>query len=166
MGISLSSPRQTRQHHRVLALADAQHGGGEASPRQGAARSERLGKPSVINTDKAPTYAAALAKLKKEGRYPADTLHRQVKYLNNVIEAEHGKLKQLIRPVRGFKTLKTAYARIKYFEVCQIASKSDPHFASNCDPLWRARSCVRSRGFGENGAVGKWPAGATVESLA
>ena len=48
----------------------------------------------------------------------------------------------------------------------QIASKSDPHFASNCDPLWRARSCVRSRGFGENGAVGKWPAGATVESLA
>jgi transposase-like protein len=26
--------------------------------------------------------------------------------LNNVIEADHGKLKQLIRPVRGFKTLK------------------------------------------------------------
>ena len=40
-----------------------------------------------------------------------------MKYLNNVIEADHGKLKLLIRPVRGFKTLKTAYATIKGFEV-------------------------------------------------
>ncbi len=44
-------------------------------------------------------------------------MHRRVKYLNNVIEADHGKLKQLIRPVRGFKTLKTAYATIMGFEV-------------------------------------------------
>ena len=57
--------------------------------------------------------AVALAELKKEGKCPEETLHRQVKYLNNVIEADHGKLKQLIRPVRGFKTLKTAYATIK-----------------------------------------------------
>ena len=61
-------------------------------------------KPRVINTDKAPTYAAALAELKKEGKCPKDTQHRQVKYLNNVVEADHGKLKQLIRPVRGFKS--------------------------------------------------------------
>ena len=40
-----------------------------------------------------------------------------MKYLNNVIEADRGKLKMLIRPVRGFKTLKTAYATIKGFEV-------------------------------------------------
>ena len=36
-----------------------------------------------------------------------------MKYLNNVIEADHGTLKQLIGPVRGFKTLKTAYATSK-----------------------------------------------------
>ena len=65
-------------------------------------------KPVVINTDKAQTYAAAIAELKKEGKCPKETEHRQVKYLNNVVEADHGKLKQLIRPVRGFKTLKTA----------------------------------------------------------
>jgi len=58
-------------------------------------------QPEVINTDKAPTYAAALAELKAEGKCPKDTQHRQVKYLNNIIEADHGKLKQLIRPVRG-----------------------------------------------------------------
>lgn len=40
-------------------------------------------------------------------------MHRQVEYLNNVVEADHGKLKQLIKPVRGFKTLKAAYTRSK-----------------------------------------------------
>lgn len=77
----------------------------------------------VINTDKAPTYAAAIEELKKEGQCPADTLHRQVKYLNNIIEADHGKLKRLINPVRGFKSLKTAYATIKGFEVMQAFKK-------------------------------------------
>ena len=67
-------------------------------------------QPEVLNTDKAPAYAAAIAELKAEGKCPKDTRHRQVKYLNNVGEADHGKLKLLIRPVRGFKTLKTAYA--------------------------------------------------------
>ena len=58
----------------------------------------------VINTDKAPTYAAALADLKAEGKCPTDTQHRQVKYLNNIVASDHGKLKQVTRPVRGFKT--------------------------------------------------------------
>ena len=34
-------------------------------------------QPEVINTDKAPTYAAALAELKKEGKCPKHTIHRQ-----------------------------------------------------------------------------------------
>ena len=55
-------------------------------------------QPEIINTDKAPTYAAALAELKAQGKCPQDTQHRQVKYLNNIVEADHGKLKQLIRP--------------------------------------------------------------------
>ncbi len=58
-------------------------------------------KPAIINTDKAPTYGIAISALKAEGKCPDDTVHRQVKYLNNIGEADHGKLKQLIRPVRG-----------------------------------------------------------------
>ena len=80
-------------------------------------------QPKVLNTDRAPTYAAAIAKLKAEGKCPTEARHRQVKYLNNVIEADHGKLKLLIRPVRGFKTLKTAYATIKGFEVMRALRK-------------------------------------------
>ena len=80
-------------------------------------------KPTTINTDKAPTYGIAIAALKAEGRCPEGLMHRQVKYLNNVVEADHGKLKQLIRSVRGFKTLKTAYATIKGFEVMRALRK-------------------------------------------
>jgi IS6 family transposase len=47
-------------------------------------------KPKVINTDKASTYRIAVSELKAEGKCPVSTEHRQVKYLNNVIEADHG----------------------------------------------------------------------------
>jgi transposase-like protein len=80
-------------------------------------------KPGSINTDRAPAYGIAIAALKAQGKLPQETIHRQVKYLNNVIEADHGKLKQLIRPVRGFKSLKTAYATIKGFEVMRALKK-------------------------------------------
>jgi transposase-like protein len=43
----------------------------------------------VINTDKAPTYRAAMAALKEEGPCPPTTGQRQVKYWNNIVEADH-----------------------------------------------------------------------------
>jgi len=80
-------------------------------------------QPEVINTGRAPTYAVAIAELKAEGKCPQDTQHRPVKYPNNIIESDHGKLKQLIRPVRGFKSIPTAYATIKGFEVMRALRK-------------------------------------------
>ncbi len=114
-------------------------------------------KPHIINTDKAPTYAAALAALKKDGRCPEDLQHRQVQCLNIVVEADHGKLKQLIRPVRGFKTLRSAYATLKGFEVMHALRKGQAAMfnitrdvrgearlverASGSAPAHRARPC-------------------------
>src|SRR6202012_1626023 len=104
-----------------------------------------------INTDKAPNYATALAELKKDGRCPEDTLHRQVKYLNNVVEADHGKLKQLIRPVRGFKTLKTANATIKGFEVMRALRKGQAAiFNLTQDIRGEARIVERAFGLGSS----------------
>lgn len=80
-------------------------------------------KPLKINTDEAPTYGPAIAEFKKDGKLPKETVHRQVKYLNNVIESDHGRLKQLIKSVRGFKSLKTAYATLKGFEVMHALRK-------------------------------------------
>ena len=106
-------------------------------------------QPEVLNTDKAPTYAAAIAEFKAEGKCPDETRHRQVKYLNNVVEADHGKLKLLLRPVRGFKTLKTAYATIKGFEVMRALRKGQARaFALQGGIIGEARIVERAFGVG------------------
>jgi transposase-like protein len=106
-------------------------------------------KPTVINTDKAPTYGIAISERKAEGKCPEETVHRQVKYLNNVVEADHGKLKQLIRPVRGFKTLKTAYATIAGFEVMRALRKGQAAiFNITQDIRGEARIVERAFGIG------------------
>ena len=46
-----------------------------------------------------------------------------IKYLNNRIEADHGKLKRLIKPTLGFKSMKTAYATIQGFELMHMFKK-------------------------------------------
>ncbi|WP_329518347.1 IS6 family transposase [Klebsiella pneumoniae] len=93
------------RHDRFLPVADPQRQGSEAVPGQGPARPEALEKPATLNTDKAPSYGAAITELKREGKLDRETAHRQVKYVDNVIEADHGKLKILIKPVRGFKSI-------------------------------------------------------------
>ena len=64
-----------------------------------------------------------MRELKEEGLLSDDVVHRKVKYLNNRIEADHGKLKRLIKPALGFKSMKTAFATIKGFEVIRIFRK-------------------------------------------
>jgi transposase-like protein len=61
--------------------------------------------------------------LKRAGELDKSVQHRQVKYLNNRLEADHGALKRLINPTCGFKTLPTASATVKGFEVMRIIRK-------------------------------------------
>ncbi|GIT84706.1 hypothetical protein DSM16313_24880 [Acinetobacter seohaensis] len=79
--------------------------------------------PQVINTDKAPTYGGDLSRLKREVKCPPDLEHRQIKYKNNVIECDHGKLNRIIRATLGFKSMKTPYATIKGNEVMRALHK-------------------------------------------
>ena len=133
--------------------------GSEIRPRNAKAAKRFLGKaikgckdwekPSKINTDKAGCYTQAIRELKEEGKYPKDVEHRQVKYLNNIIEADHGNLKQLIKPVRGFKTMKTAYATIKGFEVMRALRKGQAlAFNLTRDPIGEKRMIERVFGVG------------------
>ena len=72
-----------------------------------------------------------------------------MKYLNNVVEADHGKLEQLIHPVRGFKTRKTAYATIKGFEVMRALRKGQARaFALQGIIIGEARIVERAFGVG------------------
>jgi transposase-like protein len=64
--------------------------------------------PCSITTDKLASYPKAIRRLQSEGLLPKNVEHRTSKYLNNIIEADHGALKRMIRPVRGFQRMKTA----------------------------------------------------------
>jgi IS6 family transposase len=75
---------------------------------------------SSVTTDKLASYPKAIRHLQCEGLLSNDVEHRTSKYLNNIIEADHGALKRVIRPTRGFQRMKTASATIKGFEVMRM----------------------------------------------
>src|SRR3546814_18450535 len=58
-------------------------------------------KPATLNTDKAPSYGAAITQLMREVTLDRETAHRQLKYLHNDMEAGNGNLQILTKPVLG-----------------------------------------------------------------
>ena len=75
------------------------------------------------NTDQNEAYGKAIRALKPSGELATSVEHRQVEYLDNRLEADRGALKRGINPTRGFKTLPTASATIKGFEVMRMIRK-------------------------------------------
>jgi len=76
--------------------------------------------PSSITTDKLASYPKAIRRLKREGKLADAVRHRTSKDRNNVIAADHGALKPMIRRVRGFKTMRTASATINGLEIMRM----------------------------------------------
>lgn len=70
--------------------------------------------------------------------------HRQIKYRNNVIECDHGKLKRIIGATLGFKSMKTAYATIKGIEVMRALRKGQASPFYYGDPLGEMRLVSRA----------------------
>jgi IS6 family transposase len=69
--------------------------------------------------------------------------------MNNVVGADHGKLKQLIRPVHGFETLKTACAALRGFELMRALRKGQAAaFRLTHDIRGEARIVERAFGIG------------------
>ena len=52
-----------------------------------------------------------------------ETLLRQQKYLNNIIEQDHRFIKKIIKPLLGFKSFKTAEKTIAKIEVMHMIRK-------------------------------------------
>jgi transposase-like protein len=59
----------------------------------------------------------------EKASYQAKTRHRTSKYLTNIIEADHGALKPVIGPARGFQTMETAAATMKGLEVLRLIGR-------------------------------------------
>ncbi len=76
--------------------------------------------PSSITTDKLASYPKAVRRLQSEGLLAKDVEHRASKYLNIIVGADHGALKRMIRPTRGFQWMRTASATVRGFEVIRM----------------------------------------------
>jgi transposase-like protein len=80
---------------------------------------------SVINTDKNPAYNQAIKELKQEGNLAPHVRHLQIKYRNNRLEADHGKLKRLINPTRGCQSMKRTMLPSKDLKSCECLKKGN-----------------------------------------
>ena len=83
----------------------------------------RRGVPRVITLDGYAASHRAVAKLKEVGTLPCHVQVRSCKYLNNVIEQDHRRIKQRIRPMLGFKQFETAAVTIRGIELAEKIKK-------------------------------------------
>ncbi|MBP1964959.1 IS6 family transposase [Paenibacillus aceris] len=79
--------------------------------------------PRVITVDKNPAYPTAIQQLKDEKTMNQETVLRQKKYLNNIIEQDHRFIKKVIKPMLGFKSIGTAEKTIAGIEVMHMIKK-------------------------------------------
>ena len=77
----------------------------------------------VITLDGYAASHGAVDKLKAAGRLPRRVRVRSSKYLNNVIEPDHRRIKQRIRPILGFKRFETTAATIRGIELAEKIKK-------------------------------------------
>jgi transposase-like protein len=81
------------------------------------------GRPRVITLDGYAASHRAIAKLKAAGTLPRRVRVRSCKYLNNVVEQDHRRIKQRIRPMIGFKRFDTATVTVRGIELAEKIKK-------------------------------------------
>jgi transposase-like protein len=91
------------------------------------------GVPRVITLDGYAASHRAVAKLKEVGTLPGRVRVRSCKYLNNVVEQDHRRIKQRIRPMLGLKRFETAAVTIRGIELAEKIKKQQ----FNLKPLTR-----------------------------
>ena len=105
---------------------------------------ENAGTPQVITLDAYAASHRAVRELKAEGKLPRQVRVRSSKFLNNMIEQDHRRIKQRTRPMLGFKRFDNAAVTISGIELVQKIQKNQfktgklgGHSATTPD-LWNA----------------------------
>lgn len=79
--------------------------------------------PRTITVDKAVAFPCAVTAMKRGGDLWRFSKLRRVKYLNNIVEQDHRRIKRLVRPGLGFKSLTTARQTIAGYEAMAMIGK-------------------------------------------
>ena len=83
--------------------------------------------PRTITVDKNPAYPRAVTDMKRAGELWRFSQLRQCKYLNNIVEQDHRRIKRLVRPGLGFGSLRTARRTLAGYEVMAMIRKGQVH---------------------------------------
>ena len=98
---------------------------------------EKCGVPQKITLDGYAASHVAVGELQEEGNLPAKLLVRTNRYLNNVIEQDHRRVKQRVRPMLGFKCFAHAAVTISGIELVHQIKKEQFDISMLCAPLTR-----------------------------
>ena len=79
------------------------------------------GKPSLVNIDQSGANNAGLKQVNRDNKTRIKI--RQCKYLNNIIEQDHRRIKRLTRPMLGFKNFHAAQRTLAGIEVVAMIKK-------------------------------------------
>ena len=81
------------------------------------------GKPRIVNIDKSGSNSSAILTVNKRSLSSKKIKIRKVKYLNNIIEQDHRRIKRRIRIMTGFKEFESAQRILSGIEVVNIIKK-------------------------------------------
>ena len=79
--------------------------------------------PRTITVDKNAAYPKAVAEMKGAGDLWRRTRLRQCKYLNNIVEQDHRRIKRLTAPGLGFGSFRTARRTLAGYEAMAMVRK-------------------------------------------
>ena len=79
--------------------------------------------PRTITVDKNPAYPGAVTDMKRASELWRFSRLRQCKYLNNIVEQDHRRIKRLVRPGLGFGSLQTARRTLAGYEIMAMMRK-------------------------------------------
>jgi IS6 family transposase len=87
-----------------------------------------LGQPHTVNpraitVDKNPAYPCAIEQLKEDGERSRFSRLRRCKFLNNIVEQDHRRVKRLVRPGLDSGTFHTARRTLAGYEVMAMVRK-------------------------------------------
>ena len=89
--------------------------------------------PRTITVDKNPAYPRATAEMKRSGGLWRFARLRQCKYLNNIVEQDHRRIKRLVRPGLGFGGIRTARRTLAGYEAMAMIRNGQVHNIDHYD---------------------------------
>ena len=88
-----------------------------------ALRRENTRNPRTVVTDRLKSYPGAVRAMKRAGELWRFTRHRRGRWLNNLVEQDHRRVKRLTGPMLGFQSFRTARRTLAGVEAMAMLAK-------------------------------------------